>query len=405
MAQEFDVIVVGGGPAGATASGLLAKWGWRVLVLEKEKFPRYHIGESLVPGCMPILEDLGVKEAVEATGATRKYGISFLWGADPEPWSVDFDEVCPHPYAFEVKRAEFDSLLLSNSRRLGATVLEEAPVRDFLFEDGRCVGVRYGRDGATEARARFVIDASGQAKLLAREFGTVGWHDDLKNLATWTYFQGGTRLPGRRSGDIVVETLHPGWLWLIPFTDGTCSVGFVAPAEEYKATGLAPEEVLRRRIGESVVTRGLLEGAVEAAQPRTAKDWSYTNERFGGPGFLLTGDAAAFIDPLFSTGVMLAMKGASTAARTVNAILERPGEEEGLRARYETSYRDFLDVVLSFVRFFYDPSREVIEYFEAAKKLVDPDEALAARQDFVMLISGTYGIEPVMEGVPAAPNS
>src|SRR4051794_34565842 len=140
MSQDFDVVVVGGGPAGSTAAGLLAKWGRRVLVLEKEKFPRYHIGESLVPGVMPVLEDLEVAEMVEATGATKKYGISFIWGEDPEPWSVGFDELCPHPYSYQVKRAEFDSILLSNCRRLGATVIEEATVRDFVFEDDRCVG-------------------------------------------------------------------------------------------------------------------------------------------------------------------------------------------------------------------------------------------------------------------------
>lgn len=406
MTQEYDVIVVGSGPAGATVSGLLAKWGRRVLVLEKEKFPRYHIGESLVPGCMPILEELGVAEAVEATGATKKYGISFIWGEDPDPWSVDFDEICPHPYAFEVKRAEFDALLLANSRSLGATVIEEANVRDFVFEGDRCVGVTFSRgrsDTVTEVRAKFVVDASGQAKLLGRRFDTVGWHDDLKNLATWTYFQGGSRLEGRKAGNILVETLHPGWLWLIPFSDGTCSVGFVAPAEEYKSTGLAPEEVLKAKIRESALVQQLLTGAEEVAQARTAKDWSYTSSRMTAPGCLMTGDAAAFIDPLFSTGVMLAMRAATSAARAVNAVLDRPEDEESIRTGYETSYREFLDVVLSFVRFFYDPSKKVIEYFEEARKLVDPDEALAAREDFVMLISGLYGIEPIMEGVPPAP--
>jgi halogenation protein CepH len=266
--------------------------------------------------------------------------------------------------------------------------------------------VTYSRgrgEEVTEVRARFVIDASGQAKMLGRRFDTVDWHDDLKNLATWTYFQGGNRLEGRASGNILVETLHPGWLWMIPFTDDTCGVGFVAPTTEYTATGLTPEEVLKAKIEESTHTKALLDGAVEVSQPRTAKDWSYTNERMTGPGYLMTGDAAAFVDPLFSTGVMLAMKSASTAARATHAILSNPDQEETYRKGFETGYREFLEVVISFVRFFYDPSRKVIEYFEEARKLVDPDEALAARQDFVALISGLYDIEPIMEGVPAAP--
>ncbi|KAA2251399.1 NAD(P)/FAD-dependent oxidoreductase [Solihabitans fulvus] len=406
MPEGYDVIVIGGGPAGATASGLLAKWGRRVLVLEKEKFPRYHIGESLVPGCVPVIEELGATELVEAAGATKKYGISLIWGAVATPWSVDFDEVSPHPYAYQVKRAEFDNLLLTHSRRLGATVVEEATVRGLVYDGDRCVGVRYGAgrsEELTEVRAPYVIDASGQGKLLARQLDAVGWHEDLRNLAVWTYFQGGDRLDGRRAGNILVENCPPGWLWLIPFSDDTCSVGFVAQTAEVAATGLAPAEVLRRQIGESNEVRRLLADAVEVAQPRTAKDWSYTCGRMSVPGCVAAGDAAAFIDPLFSTGVMLAMKGASSAARTVNAILDEPGRDDELRADYEKAYRDFLDVVVSFVRFFYDPEKKIVEYFEQAQDLVDPYRALAAREDFIMLISGLYGARPVMESTAPDP--
>ena len=400
MQHSYDVIVIGGGPAGATASGLLAKRGRRVLVLEREKFPRYHIGESLVPGMMPVLRELDAIEVVEALDPMKKFGGSLLWGDDPEPWSIDFDEACIHPYAYEIKRAEFDNLLLTHSRRLGSTVIEEASVRELVFEQGRCVGVRYsvGRsETVVEQRARIVIDCSGQAKLLARRLDTVEWHEDLKNLAVWTYFQGGIRYEGRKAGNIVIENNPPGWLWMIPFSDGSCSVGFVAPSADFASSGLTPPETLRQRIADSKEVGRMLAGAIEVAAPRTAKDWSYTSSALSAPGVFAAGDAAAFIDPLFSTGVMLAMKGSSTCAKTVNAILDAPEREEELRAAYEHTYRTFLESVLSFVRFFYDPGRKVVEYFERAKALVDPTEALAARQDFILLISGLHGMIPVME--------
>jgi flavin-dependent dehydrogenase len=403
--DQYDVIVVGGGPAGSTAAGLLAKWGRRVLVLEKEKFPRYHIGESLVPGCVPVLEELGALDAVEASGAMKKYGISFVWGDDPEPWSVEFGEVCPHPYAFEVKRAEFDNLLLTHCRKLGATVVEDATVEDLLFDDGRCTGVTYrlGRSGPPIAiSAPYVVDASGQAKLLGRHLDVVDWHGDLKNLAAWTYFQGGLRYEGQQAGNIVVENQPPGWLWLIPFSDGSCSVGFVAPTTTFSEAGASPAEVLHRQVARSREVERLLTGATQVAQVRTAKDWSYTCDRISVPGCVMAGDASAFVDPLFSTGVMLAMRAAAEAARTVHAIVDHPDEDAELRASYEQAHQEFLQVVLSFVRFFYDPGRKVLEYFEQARRLVtvegaEPNDALQSRQDFILLISGLYGARPVMQ--------
>jgi flavin-dependent dehydrogenase len=404
--DQYDVIVVGGGPAGATASGLLSKWGRRVLLLEKEKFPRYHIGESLMPGVMSVIEELGATQVLEELGAIRKYGVSLLWGENQEPWNLRFDEISPYPYTYEVKRAEFDNLLLAHTRRLGTTVIEEANVRDVLFDGDRCTGVRYSflySDDVIDVHAPFIIDASGQVKIMARRFGTVGWHSDLKNLAAWTYFQGGSRYDGQAAGNIVLESRPPGWLWLIPFSDRPCSVGFVAPIKEFTAYGPKPAAALYQRIDEAQEVKRLLTGAVEVSHVRTAKDWSYTCERMSGPGFVQVGDAAAFIDPLFSTGVMLAMKSGSSAARAVNHILDEPDSEASTRRSYEDGYRAFLDVVLAFVRFFYDPSRKIVEYFNKARELIDPMEHFKAREDFVLLISGLNATQPIMDCVPAAP--
>lgn len=406
MRDHYDVIVVGGGPAGTTVSGLLSKWGRRVLLLEKEKFPRYHIGESLVPGIIPVIEELGATRVVEELGALRKYGISLFWGKGQEYSALRFDEISPFPYAYEVKRAEFDNLLLTHTRRLGTTAIEEANVREVLFDGDRCTGVRYSpvhSDEMIDVHAPFVIDASGQAKILARRFGVVGWHADLKNLAAWTYFQGGKRYPAQAAGNVVVEHKPPGWLWMIPFSDHTCGVGFVAPIAEYAATGLKPAEVLYRCIEEAREVKRLLEGAIEVSQVRTAKDWSYTSERMSGPGFLQVGDAAAFIDPLFSTGVMLAMKSASSAAHAVHKILDEPEQEASIRQSYEDGYRAFLDVVVSFVRFFYDSSKKMVEYFDEARNMIDPMKQLKAREDFMVILSGLMGTRSILDSVPDAP--
>lgn len=404
MHTEVDVIVIGGGPAGSTTAGLLAKSGRSVLLLEKEKFPRYHIGESLVPGLIPVLEELGVAEAVERAGFMRKWGITMLWGAARDPWTVRWNESGPYDYVYQVQRADFDHLLLQHSRQLGATVVEEAHVDDVVFEDGRCVGVGYTVGGSPvqhQARARCVVDAAGQARILARRLGLVHWHEDLKNIAVWTYYQGGEFFDGIDRGNILIENHPDGWIWVIPFSDGSRSVGFVGPSAGIARSGMTPEEILEAKLAGSREAKGQLAGATRVADYRSTKDWSYTCTRFAGPGYLITGDAAAFIDPLFSTGVMLAMKAASSAARTVEEILDDPYREAELQQRYEQSYRTFLDVVLSFVRYFYDASKDRQAYFREAKSLIDPIGQMEARGDFVLLVSGLNAVRPILgEGDP-----
>jgi FAD-dependent halogenase len=398
---EPDVVIIGGGPAGATAAGLLARAGHQVLVLEKEKFPRYHIGESLVPGMLPILELLGVTDRMEAAGFRRKYGITLLWGAERELWSVAFREGGPYPYVYQAKRAEFDAILLDRARELGAVVMEEADVSDVLFDSGRAVGVRYclGRKGeAREIRAKYVIDASGQAKFLAHRTGKIEWHEDLKNLAVWTYYQGGALLPdGIDQGNILTECHADGWFWVIPFSDGTRSVGFVGPNNSFRSVNMTPEEFFQVKLATSRETKRLLTGATRTADYRIAKDWSYESSSFGGPGYLQAGDAAAFVDPLFSSGVMLAMRSAVNAAKTVEAILATPEHEHEHQQAYEKSYREFFSVIISFVRYFYDDRRRRQDYWERAQSLIDPVRELRQREDFVRLISGLTGESSILD--------
>ncbi|MBV9689568.1 MAG: tryptophan 7-halogenase [Ktedonobacteraceae bacterium] len=401
--QVFDVAIVGGGPSGTTCAALLAKKGHSVLLIEKEKFPRYHIGESTVPGILPVLEELGIVEEMAQHAFVIKRGITLVWGKDRKPWDVNFADAGPltgpYDHAFQVVRSEFDSILLTNARRSGVAVLEETSVVDFLFEQGRCCGLKYvqGQNGMqSTVRARFIVDASGQNTLLARKYDLLEWDEGLKNVAIWAYYQGGKALDGYAAGNILVENMQDGWLWLIPLHDGTQSIGLVMPAG-HTGGRQALEQKFQDMIASSVETRRLLASAQRASNYRTARDWSYKSKTFYGSGFLLTGDAAGFVDPLFSTGVFLALRGGSLASATIDRLFKEPEKEAELLARYEKSYRDFFDVVISFVHFFYDASKTKESYWEKAQELIDPIQQMTIRQDFIRLISGQAGIVDVMK--------
>lgn len=396
--DEFDVVVVGGGPGGAATAGLLARQGHRVLVLEREKFPRYHIGESLITGSLPTLEDLGLRERMEQLGFVRKYGGTLLWGTNQGTWDFRFNESSDYDYSYQVRRADFDALLLGRARELGAHVVEEATVREPVFEGDRIVGVTYQRKDASEpttVRCRLLVDASGQSHILARRFDLVEWHEDLRNIAVWTYFQGCEQYGGTRRGDTVTENRPDGWFWFIPLSDGTVSVGYVTPLAEFKKSGKTLEELYTSELSRSVEVKSLTDGAFRVSGFRSIRDWSYTCERFSGPGWALVGDAAAFIDPLLSTGVTLALRGARGLAEAVDAALRDPASEQELLERYEKEYRTFLESLLEFVRFFYDRTRNKEEYWDKAQETIDPDKLQPRRIDFATMLSGLTGINPI----------
>jgi flavin-dependent dehydrogenase len=394
----LDVVVIGGGPAGATLAGLLARKNRNVLLLERERFPRYHIGESLIPGFMRAMEELGMTERLAARGFEKKAGGTLLWGAGKIPWGFSFIEGTPYKHAYHVRRADLDSMLLDRARELGAHVLEEATVKDFIEENGRVTGVTYAVRGSEvplyEVRAALVIDASGQARVLGRKFATVNWHEDLRNVAIWTYFDNCHRLPGNERSNILTEGLSDGWFWAIPIGEATMSVGYVTTSDNAAANG-SLEDMFSARRKETIQVKELLRDATQAGGFRTARDWSYTCDRFYGPGWALVGDAAAFVDPLLSTGVTLATLAASALSGIVDTVLDHPEIEDKALERYATTYRRFFDEIRVFIGRFYDQSKNKEFYWEQAQQIVDPERKLAPRATFIQLASGLSGANPL----------
>jgi flavin-dependent dehydrogenase len=398
--EDFDVVVIGGGPGGSATAGLLAKRGHRVLVLEKEKFPRYHIGESLITGSMPTLEELGLRERLDKMGFMRKYGGTLRWGKNQGTWDFRFSEASNYEYTFQVRRAEFDAVVLGRARELGASVIEEATVKEPIFDGERIVGVTYTQKGSPEvrtAKCKLLVDATGQSHMLARHFDLVEYHDDLRNIAVWTYFQGCKKYEGTHAGDTVTENRPSGWFWYIPLHDKTVSVGYVTPIDEFKKSGKTLEELYESELADSVEVKALTDGAFRVSAFRTIKDWSYTCKSFHGPGWALVGDAAAFIDPLLSTGVGLALRGSKGLAEAIDFILEHPETEDDTLARYERNYREFLDSLLDFVRFFYDRTKSREDYWGKAQQNLDPGKMRPQKIDFAMMLSGVSGVHEIFE--------
>jgi halogenation protein CepH len=387
-----DVAIVGGGPAGSVAAALLAGAGLRVVVLERERFPRYHIGESLLSATMPILEAAGALPRIEAHGFLRKPGGTFQWGRQAEPWSFWFrEDPGGRPHAFQVVRAEFDQLLLQNARDQGAEVHEEHAV-EAIDDDGPSPVVRGVAAGgrAFTLRPRFLIDASGQRALIGTRRGLRRFNDFFKNLAIFGYWRDAERLPGELANHILSAAFGDGWFWYIPLHDGTMSVGAVVDVRRWQTLAeSSPEDTYRGLVERCPAMRTRLQHATLASPVRIIRDYSYDSSAFHGRGWLLAGDAACFIDPVFSTGVHLASLAGLLAARAVTSIVRDGAPHDESLAAYETAYRGAFDRYLRFLYFFYDHNTDTDSYFWTARRLLTHSPAeLDARTAFVRLMSG-----------------
>ncbi|HSB36272.1 MAG TPA: NAD(P)/FAD-dependent oxidoreductase [Thermoanaerobaculia bacterium] len=380
MSEVYDAVVIGGGPGGSTVATALSRAGRRVILLEREKFPRFHVGESLLPFSLPILDRLGVHEKVRAAGYQKKYGAFFWNESNGTTRPVVFAQARDpnHPMAYQVKRADFDDLLLRHAASCGARVREETAVEDVLFEGGRAVGVR-ARPAAggpgEEIRARVVVDASGQGAVLSRKLGLRRFDPKLKRAALFTHYEGLRWPEESRPGDILLPIDQGVWYWIIPFSDGTCSVGGVFdPAEVRFGEGTSPETRFESLIERSSRMQALLSGARRVSKVHGVSDYSAHSPRLGGDGWVLVGDAATFLDPVFSTGVFLAMATGERAANAIDRALSRRGRVDARDFRaYARQAKRMFARFRKFVYNFYDPV-----FFEAFTAPQPPETIRAA---------------------------
>jgi halogenation protein CepH len=399
---HFDVVVAGGGPGGSTLASLVAMQGHKVLLLESETFPRYQIGESLLPSTIHgICRLLGVTDELARAGFVRKNGAAFRWGTSPEPWVFRFGqakmlEAIGANYAFQVERSKFDNILLDRAKQIGVDVRERCRVERVLVDDGRVVGVSYvDADGKeTTVHARYVADATGNSSRMYRHVGNRVFSQFFRNVALFGYFEGAARLPAPNSGNILCEAFGKGWMWFIPLsmTSPTLtSVGAVLDNEFVHAIQESPEQTMQDSIAACPKISGLLAGAHrittgQYGRLRVRKDWSYTNERFWKPGMVLIGDAACFIDPVLSSGVHLSTYSALLAARSINSCLRDGLDEELAFGEFETRYRMEFESFYNYLIAFYDMNRDEESYYWAARKLLKSDEN--ANEAFVKLVAG-----------------
>ena len=388
-----DVVVIGGGPGGTTAATMLARQGARVLLLERERFPRDHIGESLLPASMPVLEELGVMPALQGAGFLPKWGATMVWGKERAPWSWYFKETNQkYPHSYQVWRPQFDQLLLENSRSAGVDVREGHRVVEVLMEGGSAAGVTYlAEDGSRHtARAGFVVDASGQGGLLSQKLGLRRWDSFFRNLAAYGYFEGARRIPPPDETNIFIESYAHGWFWTIPLHTGWTSVGAVVDSAK-------SQDAIRRRgahsflmeqLAQAPQTARMLRDARLAAGPFVIKDWSYVCEGLVGDGYILAGDAACFVDPLFSSGVHLALMAGVLAAAYVTTALKDANMREPAGVEYEALYLKEYNQFREMARLFYSSNLVADSYFWEARRLLNGSGGYSPRHTFIRAVAG-----------------
>jgi flavin-dependent dehydrogenase len=382
--ESFDVGIIGGGPGGSTSAIYLRKRGYRVVVLDKERFPRFHIGESLLPFNLELFDEVGIHEDLRRAGFVEKHAAEFATsdGRLDEKFYFRNGLVEGHPMAYQVLRSEFDHIILKRARAEGADVREESAVTDCSFDaDGVELRVEPKEGSAYSLRAHMMVDASGQHTFLSSRLNLKRLYRDHLKLAVFTHFKNCDRAPGQDGGNIIIFSLEDGgWFWFIPLAQGVTSVGLVLGTEKVKAREGELEEFLAERIQKTPALASRMTKAERVAPVRTISNFSYSSAKFAGDRFILVGDAAAFLDPIFSSGVYMAMSSAKVGAEAVHQAFERGDFRARHFREYERIQRRQLSVYFRLIRAYYRPEfREI---------LLQPSNHLRLQDTVVSVLAG-----------------
>jgi len=379
-----DVLVVGGGPAGSTIAALLAEKGWRVTLLEKAHHPRFHIGESLLPMNLPILERLGVLEAVRSIGMI-KHAAEFVSDRHTGHQQVfRFSKALnnQYPYAFEVRRSEFDHVLLRNSVAKGVDVHEGVQVHDVNFQDAGPVTVHASRRDGTpcEWRAGYVVDASGRDTLISRKMGWKKKNSKHNSAAVFGHFDHVQRRGGEDEGNISIYWFKHGWFWMIPLRDGTMSVGAVCWPEYLRTRRTSLAGFFFETIALCPGVSGRMQDACLQGSVQATGNFSYTSKHLYRKRCLLVGDSGGFIDPVFSSGVFLAMNAACLGAAAVDGALRNPAAETALMRQYQKTVQRGLRTMSWFIYRFTSPVLQ--------RMFMQPSNRFRMEQAVISMLSG-----------------
>jgi flavin-dependent dehydrogenase len=404
---EVDVAIVGGGPAGSTAGSLLKKYGpsLSVLIVEREQFPRDHVGESQLPGVSKVLQEMGCWEKVEAANFPIKVGATYLWGTSSELWDFDFvpvteigDLARPGEFAgkrsrmaFQVDRAIYDSILLEHAEEMGCQVWQNSPARSVRLDGGRIESLELG-DGR-KIKARFYLDCSGHTGILRRSLGVEAeYPTGLQNVAMWNYWRGADwaeKIAGEGTR-VQVISVSNGWLWFIPIGADRTSVGLVTPKDHLKNSKLSVSELYGQALSNSPRISKLLAEASAEGPIQTTKDWSFVAKRMVGPNWMLVGESAGFADPILAAGLTITQGGAREAAFTILEI-ERGANPDLLMRLYAERQTSVIKTHIRFADYWYSANAQFADLQEHVAQIAsDSGLQLSPEKAWAWLAQGGF---------------